>query len=230
MPIKKSSSGNTPKGTTSDRPSSPASGDIFSNTQLGYPEFYNGTVWIPVGAVPTAPTSVVATDTGSSRAFNNGRASIAFSPGTVPGSTYTVTSSPGGFNNTGSSSPIAVTGLQSNTSYTFTVISSSVYGTSAASSASAAITATTVPATMSAPTATNVTGISYGSSPQASVAFTAPATGGSTITSYTVTSSGGHTNTGSSSPIVVTGGTAGTGYTYTVVATNANGSSSASSA
>lgn len=43
MSIKKSSIGINPKGTTVDRPSNPATGDIFSNTQLGYPEFYNGT-------------------------------------------------------------------------------------------------------------------------------------------------------------------------------------------
>jgi len=198
-------------GNTASRPSNPATGTLYSNTELGYPEFYNGTVWIPVGAAPTSPTSVVATNTGSGRAFNDGRMTVAFNAGTVPGSTYTATSSPGGFTGTSSTSPIPVTGLQSSTSYTYTVTATSVYGTSAASAASAGVTATTVPGTPSAPTASNVTGVAFGSSPQASVAFTAPATGGSAITSYTVTSSGGHTNTGSSSPIIVTGGTAGTG-------------------
>ena len=65
---------------------------------------------------------------------------------------------------------------------------------------------------------------------QASVTFTAGATGGSTITGYTVTSSPGNiTATGSSSPITVTGLTNGTAYTFTVTATNANGISAASS-
>jgi hypothetical protein len=63
--------------------------------------------------------------------------------------------------------------------------------------------------------------------PQASVAFTANATGGSTITSYTVTSSSGATNTGATSPVVITESGSGT-YTYTVTATNARGTSLAS--
>ena len=65
----------------------------------------------------------------------------------------------------------------------------------------------------------------------ASVPFTAAATGGGSITSYTVTSSpGGFTGTGASSPISVTGLTAGTAYTFTATATNSSGTSSASSA
>jgi len=152
-------------GDTASRPASPSNGDIYTNTQLGYPEFYNGTTWIPIGAVPTAPTSVVATNQGSGRAFNNGQASVAFTAGTVPGSTYTVTSSPGSYYNTGLGSPIVVEGLQSNTSYTFTATASSVYGTSSASSASSAITATTIP---QAPTINSVTA---GNS-QVSVSFT----------------------------------------------------------
>jgi hypothetical protein len=64
-----------------------------------------------------------------------------------------------------------------------------------------------------------------------SVAFTAPATGGSAITGYTVTSSPGNiTANGASSPITVSGLTAGTSYTFTVFATNANGNGIASSA
>jgi uncharacterized protein (TIGR02145 family) len=64
----------------------------------------------------------------------------------------------------------------------------------------------------------------------ATITFTAPG-GGSTITGYAVTSiPGGFTGTGSASPITVTGLTNGTAYTFTVIATNANGSSSPSSA
>lgn len=63
---------------------------------------------------------------------------------------------------------------------------------------------------------------------QASVTFTAPATG--TPTSYTVLSSGGQTASGSSSPITVTGLTNGTAYTFTVFANNAYGPSAASAA
>jgi len=166
-----SANGHVKRGNTASRPSPASNGDVYMNTQLGYPEFYDGTAWIPIGAAPTAPSALVATNVGTGRAFNNGSASIAFTAGTVPGSTYTVTSSPGSYFNTGSSSPIIVTGLQSNTSYTFTATASNVYGTSNASSASSAITATTVPQAPTIGTATE-------GNAQASVTFTAGATGG----------------------------------------------------
>jgi hypothetical protein len=66
----------------------------------------------------------------------------------------------------------------------------------------------------------------------ASVTFTAPAaTGGASITSYTVTSSPGSlTGTGSSSPVTVSGLTNGTAYTFTARATTfTTGPSSAAS-
>lgn len=65
----------------------------------------------------------------------------------------------------------------------------------------------------------------------ATVKFTAPADGGSPITSYTVTSTPGNlTAKGSGSPITVKGLTNGTEYTFTVKATNAVGTGSASAA
>lgn len=65
---------------------------------------------------------------------------------------------------------------------------------------------------------------------QASVAFTAPASGPKP-TQYIVTSApGGITATGASSPIVVTGLTTGTAYTFTVVADSENGQGAASAA
>jgi fibronectin type III domain protein/beta-propeller uncharacterized protein DUF5122 len=58
---------------------------------------------------------------------------------------------------------------------------------------------------------------------QATVAFSAPPSGGSPV-QYTVTASpGGQTATGSGSPIVVTGLTPGTTYTFTVAGANAAG-------
>lgn len=181
--------------------------------------------------VPNAPTIGTATDVGTSRAYNNGAATVTFTAptwdGGLPITGYTVTSSPGGFTGTGSASPITVTGLQSGTSYTFTVVATNSRGNSTASAASNSITATTVPQAPTIGTAsrTNNTTVSLG--------FTAGATGGKTISSYTATSSPSIslTTTGTSTPLTVTGTYAsGTAYTFTITATNANGTSTASSA
>ena len=76
-------------------------------------------------STPLPPTIGTATDSGSGRAYNNGLASVTFTAptfdGKLPITGYTVTSSPGGFTGTGSTSPITVSGLQSATAYTFTI-------------------------------------------------------------------------------------------------------------
>lgn len=174
---------------------------------------------------PLAPTSVVATNVGTGRAFNNGRADVTFSlPANSPAATsYTVTSTPGSYTASGASSPLSVTGLQSNTAYTFTVIATNASGNSLASSASASITATTVPATPSAPSA---------SSPNANqdvVSWSAPSDGGSAITGYTWASSDGKGGSEAGTSVTVSQ-EAGTAQTYTVYATNANGNSLTSAA
>lgn len=212
-------------GSTDTRPSSPAIGDTHYNGTLGRLEIYTAQGWMALNAPAATPTGVTATDSGSGRAYNNGSASVAFTPATTGGlpTSYVVTSSPGSYTATGSSSPIIVSGQQSSTQYTYTVIASNDYATAATSSASAAVTATTVP---QAPTINSITP----GNAQASVAFTAGATGGSAITGFTVTSSpGSYTASGSSSPLIVTGLTNDTEYSFTVTATNANGTSIASS-
>jgi hypothetical protein len=184
---------------------------------------------ITASTVPQAPNTPTATNVGTSRAYNNGSASVAFTAQNTGGSaitSYTVTSSPGSYTATGASSPLVVTGLQSNTSYTFTTTATNVSGTSSASSASSSITATTVPQapTIGTPTVTNATTVS--------IPFTAAATGGSAITSYTVVSSPSIalSTSGTSSPLTVTGTFAdNTAYTFTIAAVNANGTSLASS-
>jgi hypothetical protein len=182
---------------------------------------------------PYAPTIGAATNIGTSRAYNDGAISVAFTPtGPNAATSYTVTAVEDASKTaTGSSSPIIVTGLASNTSYTFKVAGTNAVGTGDQSSASSAVTATTLAQTPTIGTATNVgTGRPYNNG-AATVTFTANATGGSAITGYTVTSSpGGYTATGSSSPLTVTGLQSATAYTFTVTATNANGVSTSSSA
>jgi hypothetical protein len=178
---------------------------------------------------PDAP-SVSAADVGTSRAYNNGAATVTMTAAATGGTpaTYNVISTPGSFTASGAS-PVTVTGLQSGTAYTFQatgVTSGAVTGIQ--SGASSSITATTVPAAPTIGTPTVATGQSYSGNANVSVPFTAGATGGKTISSYTVTSSSGGTATGSSSPITIADAV-GTARTYTVTATNANGTSSASS-
>ncbi len=86
---------------------------------------------------PGAPTIGTATADVAS-------ASVAFTaPASTGGasiSSYTVTSNPGGFTGTGSSSPVVVTGLSNGSSYTFTVTATNSAGTGPASAASNAVT------------------------------------------------------------------------------------------
>jgi len=172
--------------------------------------------------MPKTPTIGTATNVGISRAYNNGAATVTFTADpTYAADSFTVTSTPGSFTGTGASSPITVTGLQSNTAYTFKVTATNTYGTSDESSASNSITATTVPATPSAPTA---------ASPNADadeVSWSAPANGGSAITNYHWQSNEdpikeGDTATTASVTVVQEAGTL---QRYKVLATNANGNS-----
>ena len=120
-----------------------------------------------------------------------------------------------------------VSGLTNGTSYTFTVTATNSAGTGPVSVPSAAIIPASTPGAPTGVTASNVSGIAFGSAPEAQVSWTAPvSTGGSPITSYTVTSSGGQTCStanGSTTTCFFEGLTAGTAYTFTVAATNAIG-------
>jgi hypothetical protein len=184
-----------------------------------------GTTSSSAKGAPGVPTIGTATDVGTSRAFNNGAASVPFTEGAgATATSFTVTSTPGSYTGTGSSSPITVAGLQSNTAYTFTMTASNAAGTSDASSASNSITATTVPATPAAPTVTTAALAD-------TVSWVAPANGGKEITGYTWASSdskGATVGSGTTSVVVTQEGD--TSQTYTVYATNANGDSATSSA
>lgn len=130
---------------------------------------------------PFKPVIGTATDVGTNRPYNNGAASVTFSDAanSPTATSYTVTSNPGSFTGTGSSSPIIVEGLSTETSYTFTVVASNAYGNSVASDASNSITATTVPSTPSAPSLSN-----NGAETNAA-SWSAPSSnGGKSITGY----------------------------------------------
>jgi hypothetical protein len=169
-------------------------------------------------AAPNPPTGVTAVAGVASASVSFGVPSANGSP--ITG--YTVTSIPGNFTASGTSSPITVPGLTNGTAYTFTVAATNAIG-SAESGVSNSVTPRTTPSVPSSVVATAGDGT-------ASVAFSAPTSnGGAAITNYTVTATPGTaTGTGTASPITVTGLTNGTTYTFTVTATNAAGTGPAS--
>jgi alpha-tubulin suppressor-like RCC1 family protein len=199
----------TATNTTGTSSGSAASNSVLALGVPNAPTIGTATVLLTTATVPfTAPS-------------NNGGSAI---------TSYTATSSPGGFTGTltqADSGSISVSGLTKNTAYTFTVTATNVFGASTASAASNSVLALGV---SDAPNIGTVT-LSVAT---ATVPFTAPANnGGSVVTSYTATSSpGGFTGTltqAGSGSITVSGLTKGTAYTFTVKATNAIGASSASS-
>jgi hypothetical protein len=86
----------------------------------------------PVPSVPTIGTATELTFASATVEFT--------APGDYAGTTYTATSSPGGFTGTSATSPIVVAGLSGETTYTFTVTATNATGTSRASAASNSIT------------------------------------------------------------------------------------------
>ncbi len=182
---------------------------------------------VAIPDVPDAPT-VAASNVGTSRAYNNGAATVtlASSTGGLP-SSYSITTTPT-TTTTVATGSTTITGLSSATSYTITATPSNVSATGPAGTSSS-ITATTVPQNPTIGSPTVATGQAYTGNANVSVPFTAGATGGAAVSAYTVTSSSGNTGTGASSPVAVSD-TVGVARTYTVTATNANGTSTASDA
>lgn len=177
---------------------------------------------------PTAPQSVTAK-------AGNDSAIVSFSVPTSDGGSaitgYTASCSATGATTktaSGTSSPIAVTGLTNGTTYTCAVVATNAIGSSPASSGASVTPTDGKPGAPTSPSAT-------AGNDSATVSFTAPAnTGTSAITSYTVTCSATgattKTATGASSPIKVGGLTNGTTYSCTVAATNSAGTGPSSSA
>jgi putative cell wall-binding protein len=191
----------------------------------------NGPESAPTNAVtPTASTSTTpGAPTGVTASPGDTTAAVAWSaPASNGGSaitSYVVTASPGGRTATSTGTTATVTGLSNGTAYTFTVKATNANGTGPASSASAAITV----GAPGAPTGVSATA----GDRRATVSWTAPASNGASISSYTVTSSPeGRTATvaGTVRSATVTGLTNGTAYTFTVKATNSRGTGPSSAA
>jgi hypothetical protein len=175
---------------------------------------------------PETPTGVSATDVGTNRSFNNGSAVVSFTPAaTGPAATSFQVIASTGPTQTGTSSPITISGLSVGTT-TFVVKAINSAGESTNSSASSAISITTVP---DAPTSISASSSSSNNGYDV-VSWSAPTNnGGKAITNYYVTSSDGKTaNTTSTSVNISQEG--GTSQTYNVYADNANGRSSSSAA
>jgi hypothetical protein len=179
-------------------------------------------------AAPGAPTIGTAT-------LGNASATVTFTAPAPNGgptiTSYTATSSPGGFTGTLSgagSGTITVSGLTNGTAYTFTVTATNVNGTSSASAASNSVTPRTV---SGAPTSLTATA----GNNQVALTWTAPTSdGGSAITDYLIqySTGGGYTTfsdgISTTASTTVTGLVNGTAYTFRVIATNAAGNGSAS--
>ena len=193
------------------------------------------------GSVPAAPTGVTGVNVGGIAYGSPPQVTVSWTPGSNGGltvSSYNVTASPGGAtcSSPSASSCTITSGLTAGSAYTFTVTATNSAGTGLASAASASVTPATVAQAPTIGTATYVTGIANGSSPQVAVTWTDPSNnGGSAITGYTVTANtGGGTCTvagaASTTCTVTSLLTAGSAYTFTVKANNGAGSSAASAA
>lgn len=110
---------------------------VYATNSIGNGPTQNSWPYIKTPSAPAAPTIGTATLVGSN-------VSVSFTaPTTNNGSavtSYIVTSSPGGFTGTGSTSPITVSGLAATTSYTFSVQAVNIVGTGPASAASNSVT------------------------------------------------------------------------------------------
>jgi hypothetical protein len=207
---------------------------VFPTNSFNATNYWVDPVFSATAAPPGAPSGVTAT-AGNASSLVSWTAPVS---GDSPITSYTVTPFVGTAAQTTtivSGSPpatsVTVPGLANGTTYTFKVTASNAFGPGPASPSSNAVTPAGPPA---APT--NVLATAHASS--AAVSWTAPSTGGSPLTKYTVTPFIGTTaqtaTTVTGSPpatsVTVSGLNAGTTYTFKVSATNAVGTGPQSAA
>ena len=157
-----------------------ANGTAYSFTAVASNAAGTGPVSQPSVSVtpmtlPGAPTGVVAV-------AGNARAAVSFIPPASNGggaiTTYTVVSTPGNVQATGSASPITVTGLSNGTSYSFSVSATNGVGTGAASNPSNSVALIALPTISGTPSTTALVGTIYSFTPAATSAAGFSMTGG----------------------------------------------------
>ena len=194
-----------------------------------------------VTAVSVTAATAPAAPTISSVTPANGQITVAFSPGASNGATVTLfTATCGSLSNTGTESPIVVTGLTNGIATTCTVVTGSNVGDSPVSAASVSATPSTTPDQMAAPTVSARSGSAVvtwtlvtatGGSGVSDIAID---DGGSAVTGYEISITNASTNAevttasagADAATATVTGLTNGTAYKARVRAANANGSGS----
>lgn len=214
------SKGGIPGGNTSTRPSGPVVGDTFYNGETAALEIWTGENWVPCSSPASTPTIDSVTDVGTGRAFGNGALTVAFTASTAGGATLGFYAYANNTTTSSATSPVTITGLTGGTAYDVTGAAYNGFGASAPTGITTA-TPTTVPDAVGAPTVSPGIGVFL-------VTWSAPNTGGKSITEYTATAYDStltaiSTGTTSGTSITLTGLTAGTNYTVKVKAQNANG-------